>query len=105
LIKDEYFEMFTISEFDIFVSGKEIYDWKALKSATQCADGYSNTSQTVVGFWEIFDQMNPTGSSRASVGGLANVKLIIQKQTTLISFQLLMLALIFSLFLIIKTEK
>jgi hypothetical protein len=42
--------MFTISEFDIFFSGEEVYDWEVLKSATQYADGYSNSSQTVVGF-------------------------------------------------------
>lgn len=89
LMKDNYFNMFTPFEFDIFVSGEEVYDWEALKSTTQYADGYSDISQTVLDFWDFFDEMNheqrkeflrfSTGSSRAPVGGLANIKLIIQK--------------------------
>jgi hypothetical protein len=77
-MKGDYFEMFTISEFDIFVSGEEVYDWEALKPTTQYADGYKNTSKTIVDFWSIFDQMDSeqrkdflrfsTGSSRDPVG-------------------------------------
>lgn len=76
-------------ELDILVSGEEIIHWEALKQNCQYSDGYTKTSQAVIWFWEIFEEMTAeekqqffrfsTGSDRAPVGGLHLFKLTIQK--------------------------
>jgi hypothetical protein len=89
LLKSTYFSILTPIEMDIFTSGEEVYDWIALKSSTSYTDGYTEDSQTVVAFWNVFFEMTNeqkkdflmfcTGSPRAPVGGLANIQLIIQR--------------------------
>ena len=82
-------KLLTFDEIDTLVSGEAIFDWDELKENTHYADGYTAESQQVKWFWEIFDSLSQkqkenflrfsTGTDRAPVGGLANVKLIIQK--------------------------
>lgn len=83
------YKIFNFDELDILVSGEEIINWEQLKVNSQYIDGYTENSQEIKWFWEIFDEMTEaqkknffrfsTGSDRAPVGGLDLFHLKIQK--------------------------
>jgi hypothetical protein len=77
------------AEMDILVSGEEVMDWDALKRASRYTDGYTRNSRAVKWFWEIFAGFShaeklmflkfATGTDRSPLGGLGNVKLVVQR--------------------------
>lgn len=81
--------LFEPDEFDILVSGEIIYDWVAFKANARYSDGYKSDSEEIIWFWEIFDEMSnkqkidflrfSTGSDRVHIGGLGDMKLVIQR--------------------------
>ena len=87
--KSPSYRLLDPAEIDILVSGEEILDWDALKRGAIYKDGYSRKSRAVRWFWEIFDSFTTqqklmflkfaTGTDRAPVGGLGNMKLVIQR--------------------------
>lgn len=89
LFNDKSLSMFAPDELDILVSGEEVFEWEELQKNAIYKDGYNRNSKQIKWFWEIFNQMSSdmktkflqftTGSSRAPVGGLAQVKITIQK--------------------------
>jgi hypothetical protein len=78
----------TSYDFEMLLGGSDVMDWAALQQ-NAAYDGYSATSETVVTFWKVFNGMSEgekakllqfvTGSSRAPVGGLQMVKIVIQR--------------------------
>jgi ubiquitin-protein ligase E3 A len=76
-------------EMDIMVSGEEVMDWDSLKRTARYTDGYTRHSRSVKWFWEIFTGFSPaerllflkfaTGTDRSPLGGLANVRLVVQR--------------------------
>lgn len=76
-------------ELSVLVSGETAFDWASLKKNAEYQDGYDYQSNALKWFWEIFDKMTNdekklflkfvTGTDKAPLGGLGNVKLIIQK--------------------------
>jgi hypothetical protein len=76
------------SELDLLVSGEEKLDWSRLPEVTSY-DGYTANSPAIRWFWEIFAEMSETekrqflkfscGTDRAPFGGVANMRLVIQK--------------------------
>ena len=83
------YKLIYFDELDILVSGEEIIHWNQLKEHCKYSDGYTANSAQVKWFWEIFDEMTndekklffrfSTGSDRAPVGGLDELKFVIQK--------------------------
>lgn len=81
------------SELDMLVSGVDSIDWDSLKIGVKYKSGYNKNSRAVKWFWEIYDSMTieekkkllkfVTGTDRAPIGGLAKVRLAIQKLTDL----------------------
>ena len=77
------------AEIDILVSGEEVMDWGALQRSARYKDGYKPTSRAVRWFWEIFSDFSherklkflkfATGTDRSPLGGLGNVKLVLQR--------------------------
>ena len=77
------------AEIDILVSGEEVLDWGALQRCAKYKDGYKATSRAVKWFWEIFSEFSherklkflkfATGTDRSPLGGLGNVKLVLQR--------------------------
>jgi hypothetical protein len=73
------FQKFTPAEFDLIVSGEEVYDWKEFKAGVQYR-GYKPRNQPIVWFWEVFDNMTEEqkrqllsfsiGSDSNPIGGL-----------------------------------
>lgn len=76
-------------ELDILVSGEEVMDWGALQRCATYTDGYTKSSRAVRWFWDIFSKLSnsdklkflkfATGTDRAPLGGLGNVKLVLQR--------------------------
>jgi ubiquitin-protein ligase E3 A len=89
LFNSDYLRHFTADELDIMVSGEEVLDWNNLEPHAKYAGGYRNTTQQVRWFWEVFEELTAeqkskflqftTGTDRAPMGGLSNVKITIQK--------------------------
>ena len=89
MFNGQTFQLFAPDELDILVSGEEILEWEELQKNCEYKDGYSANSRVIKWFWEIFNSFSAdmkrkfllftTGTDRAPVGGLANVKIIIQK--------------------------
>jgi ubiquitin-protein ligase E3 A len=50
------FQKFTPAEFDLIVSGEEVYDWEELKAGTRYR-GYKPKDKPIVWFWDVFDKM------------------------------------------------
>jgi hypothetical protein len=77
------------AEIDVLVSGEEVMDWGALQRTAKYKDGYTRHSKAVRWFWQIFGQFSnetkrkflkfATGTDRSPLGGLGNVKLVIQR--------------------------
>lgn len=77
------------AELSVLVSGENVMDWASLKKNVEYQNGYLVDSIAIVWFWEIFAEMKNnekklflkfvTGTDKAPLGGLGNVKLIIQK--------------------------
>lgn len=77
------------AEIDLLVSGEGELDWGALQRSAVYKDGYSAKSRAVKWFWEIFHGFTKeqklmflkfaTGTDRAPIGGLGNLKLVIQR--------------------------
>jgi hypothetical protein len=73
------FQKFTPTEFDLVVSGEEVYDWKGFKAGAQYR-GYKPRDQPVVWFLDVFDGMTEEqrrklltfsiGSDTNPIGGL-----------------------------------
>jgi len=76
-------------ELDIYVSGEMVYDWGSFQRSSTYENGYHTSSQAVIWFWEIFFSFSETkklkflkfstGTDRAPLGGLKNVKLRLQR--------------------------
>lgn len=89
ICQNKIMRKFHYYDFDLLVSGEEIFDWDALKNNTIYDNGYTDKSDSIVIFWEIFESMNPqekgkllqfiTGSDRAPIGGLATITMTIQR--------------------------
>jgi ubiquitin-protein ligase E3 A len=87
----QHIRMFAPDELDILISGDEVFHWKDFQKYTQYSDGYTNRSMSVRYFWEIFGEFPhewklrflqfATGSDRAPVGGLSNIKMTIQRRS------------------------
>jgi ubiquitin-protein ligase E3 A len=85
----EWLGNFTPDELDIMVSGEAVFDWGELQNKAKYTDGYRKSSQEVIWFWEIFQELDEenkckflqftTGSDRAPIGGLASVEITIQR--------------------------
>ena len=83
------YQLLDPSELSILVSGETVMDWFYLKKNVEYQDGYDDQSESINYFWQIFDEMDEdekklflkfvTGTDKAPLGGLGNVKLIIQK--------------------------
>lgn len=84
------YSMLDPSELSILVSGEEAMDWQALKANCTYTGGYSSESHFIKWFWEIFDGdfsndekkmflKFVTGTDQSPLGGLGNVKMVIQK--------------------------
>jgi ubiquitin-protein ligase E3 A len=81
--------IFAADELDILVSGEEVVDWSELEKNARYADGYTKASVSVRMFWDLFKGFSnarklrflqfTTGSDRAPLGGLENVKITIQR--------------------------
>lgn len=77
------------AEIDLMVSGEGELDWGALQRSAIYKDGYTANSRAVKWFWEIFHEFSKeqklmflkfaTGTDRAPIGGLGNLKLVIQR--------------------------
>jgi hypothetical protein len=77
------------AEVDALVSGEEVMDWSALKRSVSYRGGYSRNSIPVKWFWEVFNGFSnemkrkflkfATGTDRSPLGGLGNVKIVIQR--------------------------
>lgn len=77
------------AEIDLLVSGEAELDWGALQRCAIYKDGYTSKSRAVRWFWEIFNDFSTqqklmflkflTGTDRAPIGGLGNLKLVIQR--------------------------
>jgi ubiquitin-protein ligase E3 A len=86
----QHIRTFAPDELDILISGDEVFDWQDFQWYTQYSDGYTDKSASVRYFWDIFWEFPherklkflqfATGSDRAPVGGLANVKMTIQRR-------------------------
>lgn len=83
------YQLLDPSELSILVSGETVMDWFYLKKNAEYQEGYDDQSESINYFWQIFDEMDEdekklflkfvTGTDKAPLGGLGNVKLIIQK--------------------------
>lgn len=83
------YQLLDPSELSILVSGETVMDWASLKKNVEYQDGYDANTDAVNWFWDIFNEMDNdekklflkfvTGTDKAPLGGLGNVKLVIQK--------------------------
>jgi hypothetical protein len=78
----------TAHDLDLLLTGTDVEDWTELKQAVTYKN-YSQESPAVVLFWKIFDDLSRgekakmlqfvTGSSRASIGGLKTMNIVIER--------------------------
>jgi ubiquitin-protein ligase E3 A len=84
------FQKFTPDEFDLLVSGESHYDWRAFKNGCRYEGGYTENSEVVRWFWEIFfgdfdDNRRRdvllfvVGTDRIPIGGIQQMQMTIQK--------------------------
>eukprot|EP01024_Parvocaulis_polyphysoides_P073313 TRINITY_DN9426_c0_g4_i1.p1 TRINITY_DN9426_c0_g4~~TRINITY_DN9426_c0_g4_i1.p1 ORF type:complete len:317 (-),score=41.96 TRINITY_DN9426_c0_g4_i1:337-1146(-) len=81
--------LFSAEELDRLVCGTPQLDFQALKEKSRYEGDYCDTSRAVKWLWEIVFEFNDeegkmflkffTGSSRAPIGGLGNLKCVIQR--------------------------
>ncbi|XP_039264835.2 ubiquitin-protein ligase E3A-like isoform X1 [Styela clava] len=81
--------MFRTQELEILVSGSQIYDFNSLESTSDYDGGFTKDSQSVKDFWSVVHEMSEedkkkllqftTGTDRAPVGGLSQLKLVIAR--------------------------
>jgi hypothetical protein len=86
---DEGFKMLQYDELDIILSGAIVFNWDDLRAYAIYSNGYHAESPVVLWFWEVFETLNNgekrlflrfvTGTDRSPVGGLAQVRLHIQR--------------------------
>lgn len=50
-----YLKLITSSEFDKIISGREVYNWKELKSSAIYNDNLTENSQRIEWFWDVFE--------------------------------------------------
>jgi hypothetical protein len=84
------FRTFAAEEVDLLVSGEPVEDWAQLRAGARY-EGYEADSSSVLMFWDAFEALSEedkrhflfflTGSQRAPVGGLRNVRLCIIRQS------------------------
>lgn len=76
-------------EFDIIISGQTVYDWEELKKNTTYSDGYTEDSENIRLFWQVFDELSQenkieflmflTGTKMVPIKGLKEIDLEIQR--------------------------
>lgn len=97
IIDDSFiFKNIKYTDLDVLISGKQELSWEDLKLNVTYSNGYDNKSETIIMFWNVFDQMNDkqksqilqfiTGISRAPAGGLKTVRICIQKSSDVSKF-------------------
>jgi len=82
-------KIFRPDELEVLVCGQRHLDFEALKKVTVYEGGFTESSQVVKWFWEVVDEMTleeklhllsfVTGSDRAPVGGLGQLRFVIQR--------------------------
>lgn len=80
--------MFTADELETLVCGEEKLDFAAMRNTARY-EGYDEKSETVVNLWQVLDEYDlelkklflvfVTGSDRAPIGGLGNLKIVVQR--------------------------
>ena len=89
VVLKESFELFTSEDLHMVICGSPILDFEMLKKTTRY-ENYSDNSKTIQIFWEIlldhFDEKQKreflkflTGSDRAPIRGLGDIKMIVTK--------------------------
>lgn len=89
VVKSPLKYMFRPEELEILISGSQEYDFAQLESTTDYDGGFTRSSETVQDFWSVVHEMSveeqkrllqfTTGTDRAPVGGLSQVKLVIAR--------------------------
>ncbi|EME28106.1 ubiquitin-protein ligase E3 [Galdieria sulphuraria] len=82
-------KIFRPDELEVLVCGQRHLDFEALKQVTVYEGGFNAESQVIKWFWDIVDEMTleeklhllffVTGSDRAPVGGLGQLRFVIQR--------------------------
>jgi hypothetical protein len=82
------YNFITYDEFDILLSGEEVFDWEELKWGVKYS-GYDANSPTIEIFWKIFDEFTDdekkkflvyvTGTDKIPIGGLASLRIQIER--------------------------
>lgn len=85
-------QLFNAQELERLVCGNPLLDFAALESNARYDGGFTKDSQTVKWLWEIVSEFSLkhkklllkffTGSDRAPIGGLGNLKCVIQRNGT-----------------------
>lgn len=89
LCKGRVLKLFQPIELEQLICGSPVLDFEALEKHTVYEDGYRNDSRVICDFWEVvhsLDEENKrkllffvTGSDRAPIKGLANLRFVISK--------------------------
>jgi ubiquitin-protein ligase E3 A len=82
-------QMFTPSDLQLLLIGQPSWDWKALRQSARYEGGYTRETEVVKWLWEVMDELTQeerlklllfvTGSSRAPLGGLGELRIVVQK--------------------------
>lgn len=89
VVKSPLKYMFRPEELEVLISGSQEYDFAQLESTTDYDGGFTRSSETVQDFWSVVHEMSveeqkrllqfTTGTDRAPVGGLSQIKLVIAR--------------------------
>ena len=85
----EVFRMLNAEELELLICGNPILDFYDLQSVSTYEDGFTSDSATILDFWKVLHSLTfeekkkfltfATGSDRAPVGGLKNMKFVISR--------------------------
>uniref|UniRef100_A0A7S4I2I9 HECT-type E3 ubiquitin transferase n=1 Tax=Vannella robusta TaxID=1487602 RepID=A0A7S4I2I9_9EUKA len=84
-----FFEIFRVEEVELLICGDPELDFKDLENVTHYDGGFDVDHEVIKNFWEVIHSLNEeeqkkflfftTGSDRAPIGGLKNLRFIITK--------------------------
>jgi hypothetical protein len=93
--KNGWVNVFEDDELDLLISGALVIDWESLRKGSECQDGYSQDSQVLLWFWEVFGEFEEKekrsflrfaiGADSVQVDGLEGIRLPIQRSGDTVS--------------------